>query len=152
MENAQKQWEQVTSGKRTATKRDIAVAEYMLLNAEANNDIKTALRLINEIAIEATRAGQVVQAMGMLKKLGGIGQLTYIKKVVDKLNLELQKRGQKNKPAPQVTINEELAQNLIWAKLKKRYKMLLITCLQTLQSKYRPLGWINGTLGGTYQC
>ncbi len=142
MENAQKQWEQVTSGKRTATKRDIAVAEYMLLNAEANNDIKTALRLINEIAIEATRAGQVVQAMGMLKKLGGIGQLTYIKKVVDKLNLELQKRGQKNKPAPQVTINEELAQNLIWAKTQEAVQNAVDNLLTDV-AKQIPATWVD---------
>ena len=142
MENAQKQWEQVTSGKRTATKNDIAVAEYMLLNAEANNDIKTALRLINEIAIEATRAGQVVQAMSMLKKLGGIGQLTYIKKLVDKFNLDLQKRAKKNKPAPQITINEELAQNLIRAKTQEAVQVAVDALLSDIANQI-PSTWVD---------
>lgn len=142
MENAQKQWDQVMGSMRVATKKDIAVAEYMLLNAEANNDIKTALRLINEIAIEATRAGQTVQAMSMLKKLGGIGQLTYIKKLVDKLNLDLQKRVKKNKPAPQITINEELAQNLIRAKTQEDVQKSTDNLLTDIANQI-PATWVD---------
>ena len=142
MENAQKQWAQVTGGMRTATKKDIAVAEYMLLKAEADNDIKTALRLINEISIEATRAGQTVQAMSMLKRLGGIGQLTYIKKTVDKLNAQLQKRAKKNKKAPQITIKEELAENLIRAKTKEEMQRAADVLLSDIANQI-PATWVD---------
>lgn len=85
-------WQDVTTGTRLATKREIALGEQLYIEAAAAGDTKTALKLAAELAIEGTRAGQNIQALQLLKKMTPEGQLYYIQKAVDKIRTELNQR------------------------------------------------------------
>ncbi|BFL40775.1 peptidoglycan DD-metalloendopeptidase family protein [Agathobaculum massiliense] len=108
------QWEDVTSGRRTAGKDDIVLAQVLYSEAAAAGDTRLAMQLAAEIAAEGTRAGQSVQALRLLKRTTSEGKLYYIQKAVNNIQEGLnQKRGGK---APQITIDEALAQGLLDAK------------------------------------
>ena len=83
---AERIWSAVTEGKKTATDLDIAVGEALLVKASNAGDSRTAMKLISEIAIEGTRAGKVVQAMKLLKRMTPEGQVYYLEKSVEKIN------------------------------------------------------------------
>ena len=108
------QWEDVTSGRRTAGKDDIVLAQVLYSEAAAAGDTRLAMQLAAEIAAEGTRAGQSVQALRLLKRTTSEGKLYYIQKAVNNIQEGLnRKRGGK---APQITIDEALAQGLLDAK------------------------------------
>lgn len=113
-DGAMEQWEDVTSGRRSAGKDDIVLAEILYARAMKDGDIDTGMRLAAEIAAEGTRAGQSIQAMRLLKRTTPEGKLYYIKKTVDNVQKDLnQKYGDK---APQVQVDEQLALDLLNAK------------------------------------
>lgn len=91
-QGAMEQWEDVTDGRRTASKDDIVLAETMYSAAVKSGDTQTAMRLAAEIAAEGTRAGQEVQAIKLLKKTTPEGQLYYLQKAVEKIQQEYQSR------------------------------------------------------------
>jgi murein DD-endopeptidase MepM/ murein hydrolase activator NlpD len=91
-QGAMEQWEDVTDGRRTASKDDIVLAETMYSAAVKSGDTQTAMRLAAEIAAEGTRAGQEVQAIKLLKKTTPEGQLYYLQKAVEKIQQEYQAR------------------------------------------------------------
>lgn len=108
------QWADVTSGRRSATKDDIVLAEILYAEAMQAGDIDMGMRLAAEIAAEGTRAGQSIQAIRLLKRTTSEGKLYYIKKTVDNVQKDLNKKyGDK---APQIEINEQLALDLLAAK------------------------------------
>ncbi|WP_373163425.1 peptidoglycan DD-metalloendopeptidase family protein [Agathobaculum sp. Marseille-P7918] len=111
---AMDQWADVTSGRRSATKDDIVLAEILYAEAMQAGDIDMGMRLAAEIAAEGTRAGQSIQAIRLLKRTTSEGKLYYIKKTVDNVQRDLNKKyGDK---APQIEINEQLALDLLAAK------------------------------------
>ena len=113
-DGAMEQWEDVTSGRRSAGKDDIVLAEILYARAMKDGDIDTGMRLAAEIAAEGTRAGQSIQAMRLLKRTTPEGKLYYIKKTVDNVQKDLdQKYGKK---APKVKVDEQLAMELLNAK------------------------------------
>ena len=113
-EGALRQWRAVVNGERPANKEDIALGELLYIKAAEAGETQKAMRLAAEVAAEGTRAGQVVQAMRLLKKMSGAGQLYYINLTKDKLQKDLIKKyGAK---APELEIPEALAQNLAGAK------------------------------------
>lgn len=113
-DGAMEQWADVTSGRRSATKDDIVLAEILYAKAMQTGEIDTGMRLAAEIAAEGTRAGQSVQAIRLLKRTTPEGKLYYIKKTVDNVQKDLNKKyGDK---APQIEINEQLALDLLAAK------------------------------------
>lgn len=69
LEQAVKQWEASVNGKHGPDKNDIALGEYLLTLAGKNNDPALASKLIIDLATAGTNAGQVVQAMSMLKRM-----------------------------------------------------------------------------------
>lgn len=105
------QWEDVTSGRRTATADDIVLAEMMYSSAAKNGDTQLAMQLAAEIAAEGTRAGQAVQALRLLKRTTPDGKLYYIRKAVDNIQKNLDE--QRGKKAPKLKIDEGLANNLL---------------------------------------
>lgn len=110
---AMDQWADVTSGRRSATKDDIVLAEILYAKAMQTGEIDTGMRLAAEIAAEGTRAGQSVQAIRLLKRTTPEGKLYYIKKTVDNVQKDLEKKyGDK---APKIEINEQLALDLLTA-------------------------------------
>lgn len=111
---AMDQWADVTSGRRSATKDDIVLAEILYAEAMKAGDIDMGMRLAAEIAAEGTRAGQSIQAIRLLKRTTSEGKLYYIKKTVDNVQKDLNKKyGDK---APKIEINEQLALDLLAAK------------------------------------
>lgn len=113
-DGALSQWEDVTSGRRTANKDDIVLAQMLYSEAAKVGDTQLAMQLAAEIAAEGTRAGQNVQALRLLKRTTPEGKLYYIRKAVDNIQNDLNKA--RGKKAPQIEINDALAQGLLDAK------------------------------------
>lgn len=88
LEQAVKQWEASVNGKRGPDKNDIALGEYLLTLAGKNNDPALASKLIIDLATAGTNAGQVVQAMSMLKRMTPEGRLLSLQRVAEKINRE----------------------------------------------------------------
>lgn len=82
-------WAQVVARDGRAGKNDIALGEYLLREAAKAGDTGRVVQLTAEIAAEGTRAGQIVQAMRLLKKLDGAGQLVALDATLKKLQGEL---------------------------------------------------------------
>lgn len=107
------QWDDVVSGRRSATKDDMVLAEMLYSTAAQTGNTGLAMELLAEIAAEGTRAGQTSQAIRLLKRITPDGKLYYIRKAVDNLQKDLdERRGNK---APQLKIDEELASRLLTA-------------------------------------
>lgn len=88
MEQAVKQWEAAVNGKRGPDKYDMALGEYLLTLAGKNNDPALASKMIIELSTAGTNAGQVVQAMSMLKRMTPEGRLLALQRVADRINRE----------------------------------------------------------------
>lgn len=88
-DEAMKEWQGVVNSNKSVSKYDIALGERLLQIAAQKGDTKTVVRFTGEIAAEGTRAGPVVQAMRLLKKMDGVGQLMYIENVVKNLQNDL---------------------------------------------------------------
>lgn len=115
MKKSWESWNSVVNGDKMPNKKDIVLGEYLLRTAAENGDKAEVVRLTAEIAELGTRAGQNVQALSMLKKMTGIGQLVYVQRTVDTLNKDLIRRF-KGKAFAEVKINEKLAEDLANAK------------------------------------
>lgn len=115
MTKAWESWNSVVNGDKMPDKKDIALGEYLLRTAAENGDKAEVVRLTAEIAELGTRAGQNVQALSMLKKMTGIGQLAYVQRTVETINKDLIRRF-KGKAFAEVKINEKLAEDLANAK------------------------------------
>lgn len=126
-------WEEVVNGDRAVTDDDIALGIMMMKAAEQAGDSRTASQLAGEIAAFGTELGRGVNAMRLLKKATPEGELFYIRKSVDKLNQNIQKRNKNNKTATNgkklsdlsdlsyqdITVPDDLAQQLVNAKTQE---------------------------------
>lgn len=86
---AQDAWDRVVNNTRPASKNDIAVGEYLLKQAAEAGDTQRVVELTAQIAAEGTRAGQIVQAMSMLKRLDGVGQSIALDAMLKKMQGDL---------------------------------------------------------------
>lgn len=126
-------WEEVVNGDRAVTDDDIALGIMMMKAAEQAGDSRTASQLAGEIAAFGTELGRGVNAMRLLKKATPEGKLFYIRKSVDKLNQNIQKRNKNNKTATNeknssglsdlsyqdITVPDDLAQQLVNAETQE---------------------------------
>ena len=79
-----------------------------------NKDIHNAMKLAAELAAEATRAGQTLQSVRMLKKMTPDGQLYYLEKSIQKMNEEFkEKLGDKYKD---IELDESLMKDFLTGK------------------------------------
>ncbi len=134
--DAERVWQEVVSGGRSPSKENITLGEMMLRLAAERRDNAAVMRLVGEISEVGTRAGQTVQALSMLKRLNGLGQLYYIKKVVNSLNRELQK--QKGKNAPIIQIDETLAGQLADCKTEGDFEAVYDSLIQSIANQVPP--------------
>lgn len=112
--SALKRWEAVVNGEGKISKDAVACGEA-LLRMEANaGHTARVMELIAQLSEVGTRLGQATQALSLLKKMSGIGQLYYIQKTVDRLNQDIDKRFNGTKDP--VDIDETLAEQLAKAK------------------------------------
>lgn len=138
---ALEKWNSVVNGERYATKEELALGEKLYLDAANAGDTKTAMKLLAEIAAEGTRAGQVVQAIRMIKKMTPAGQLYYVSKVVDGVNKDLAKRIKKGK-AKYVKVNEHLANKLLKAQNQEQIDAAVMDIYADI-GKQMPNTWVD---------
>ncbi|MDR1299403.1 MAG: hypothetical protein LBJ84_04050 [Oscillospiraceae bacterium] len=94
----------------TVSKDSVALGEQLIAIAAHMRDADTTLRLIREVAALATTAGQAVQAVRMLKRMSGEGQLKYLERVRQLVQKGLDERMKK---PTELVIPEDLAQDLL---------------------------------------
>ena len=73
-------WRSRVDNEKTMNKNHIALGQALLNQMYELGDAELALELMTELANEATRAGQVVQAQRMLKQLTPPGKLYALEK------------------------------------------------------------------------
>lgn len=110
-------WRSRVDNEKAMNKNDIAVGQALLNQMYQLGDAELALELMTELANEATRAGQVVQAQKMLKQLTPPGKLYALEKSLRQINRELYQRYKE--AAPKVEINRKLAMDLLNAKTQE---------------------------------
>lgn len=116
--NEMAQWEAVVNGNHLPSVTDVAMGELLLDRALRQNDTETALKLTEELAFVGTQAGQVVQAMRMLKKLSGVSQIHYVNRSVQDMQRRLNARfGER---APKLTIPADLQAELMRAQTEEQ--------------------------------
>ena len=126
----------MVNGEKVATKNDIALGELLLANAMKDGDTATAMQLTAELCAEATRAGQAVQAMRLLKKMTPQGQLYYLQKMVNNLNEDF--RGRRNFNG--ITIDKGLADNLVKATTREEMDAA-VQAIRKNVAEQTPVSW-----------
>jgi hypothetical protein len=106
-------WEETLNGSKI-TKNQMAIGERLLKDAMESGNTKRVLELSAELADIFTRAGQVVQAARLLKKMTGAGRLVSLQRTVKTINKDLVKKY--GEDYPPIKISEESAQRLADAK------------------------------------
>ena len=107
-------WENTVEHSARIGKNQIAIGEKLLTKAIKENDVFAIMKLSSELSDVLTRAGQIVQAARLLKKMSGPGRLVALQRTVKTLNNDLQKKyGIDRTP---IRISEETAQRIVNAK------------------------------------
>lgn len=98
------------NGDQVLDKKTLMLGEYLYMEAAKAGDVKNAMRYAADVAAAATRAGQVVQAMRVLKKATPTGKLYYLNRMVDTMNKNIVDNG-----GDPIQIDEGLARKLLEA-------------------------------------
>ena len=133
---AQDAWDRVVNNTRPASKNDIAVGEYLLKQAAEAGDTQRVVELTAQIAAEGTRAGQIVQAMSMLKRLDGVGQSIALDAMLKKMQGDLDR----GKSGVFLKVPDNLRENLIKAKGKEQVDAAMDEILENLAQQI-PTRW-----------
>ena len=96
------------NGDQVLDKKTLVLGEYLYMEAAKAGDVKNAMRYAADVAAAATRAGQVVQAMRVLKKATPTGKLYYLNRMVDTMNKNIVDNG-----GEPIQIDEGLARKLL---------------------------------------
>ena len=107
-------WGDVVSDGKRINKNKIAIGEQLLANAIKDGKTFEVLKLSAELADIFTRAGQVVQAARLLKKMTGAGRLVSAQRTIKTINNDL--RAKYGEDFPPVKISPESAKRLAEAK------------------------------------
>lgn len=133
---AQDVWNRVVNNNRVASKNDIAVGEYLLQKAAKEGDVDRVVELTAQIAAEGTRAGQIVQAMRLIKQLDGPGQAIALDATIKKLQGELDR----GKSGVVLKVPKNLRENLVKAKGKEQVNQALDEIYENLAEQI-PTRW-----------
>ena len=117
----------------------IAIGESLLVMAEQEGRIEDGVQLASELAIMFTTAGQVVQAARLFKRLGSIGKLIYLQKMVNKLNRDIARR---YKNADPLVLNETLAAQLLETKTEEEAEVVL-DAIKAELGQQMPSNWLD---------
>lgn len=132
------QWEAVANSDRIPSAADVALGELMLDQALKNDDTEAALKITEQLAYIGTRAGQVVQAMRILKKLSGVSQIKYVTRAKNQLQADLNARfGTK---APNLEIPQDLQARLMKATTEAEKENVMEEIYQNLAEQL-PVTW-----------
>jgi hypothetical protein len=115
-EGALEYWKNIAKDGRVG-KKELALGMTLYNQSITNKDVANAMKIASDLVVEATNAGQTLQACRMLKLMNPDGQLYYLEKSVQQINREFkEKLGDKYK---EVEINEKYAEDFLKAKTKK---------------------------------
>ena len=120
-QKAKKNWED-SIVKWTADADTVAKGEALLQLAFEQKNAVDIVNLAAELAELGTHIGQGLQAMSLVKRMGGLGQLVYLERCVARINESLEKRIKKGK-AEVVTIDSTLAQQLAESKTEAEFEI-----------------------------
>lgn len=137
-DGATKDWEAIVGGNGKVTKNDIAIGEKLLTAAAKSGNFERTEQLLSEIAIEGTRAGQVVQAMRMLKKMTPTGQLYHIENVANKFSKDMQKRLK----GKQIQISDTLKKELLNSNTPEEMEKVIDKIYQSISDQV-PATWVD---------
>lgn len=112
-------------------KQDIALGEMLFKEAAKVGDYDTAMRVLADVAEMGTKAGQVVQAMSLLKKMTPQGQLYYFQRTVDRLNTDNLKRIESGR-MEQLIINRDLAKRVLEASSQEELAAAMDALIQDI--------------------
>ena len=139
-ENTYNEWQKKVDNKQTITKDDMTQAQIMYASAVAEGDYDIAMKLATDISIQATKAGQVVHSMRILKKTTPEGRLYYAQKSVEAIQDDVnEKYGDK---APELKVPQELLDNLKKAKTDEEIRKATAEINQAIADQL-PFSWSN---------
>lgn len=96
------------------TKQDIAIGELLVAEYSKAKDVKSVQEILAVIAGAGTEMGQAIQALHLINKLTGYGQLLVLEKVVKRMNSNFAKENRTVNGVPvKLTISENLKNELI---------------------------------------
>ncbi len=110
---AEMDWQGAVNSNGLIGKRDIAIGEKLLLEAQKNKDKLRVVEIGAELADMFTRGGQVVQAAKLLKRMSGLGRLIIAQRNIKSINRSLQDKYSNKKDIPKVELDPLLAQQLV---------------------------------------
>lgn len=146
-DGAQEEWDAFVKAKESLGKKEIAVGEKLLKHYAEEEDTESLMKMICELSVEGTRAGQTVQAFRLLKKMvddpspaGAAAGLYYIRKTVDRMNNDLAKKFAGAKKIPQLIINNDLVEKYTAATADKR-EAVSAEIFQDLAEQYPATVW-----------
>ena len=76
-------------------KNDIALGERLYVEAANRGDYQAAMEILGQVAAEATIAGQKVQAIRLIKRMGPAGELLTLEQTVRKIQKEIEPKVKK---------------------------------------------------------
>lgn len=128
-EEALKQWE-LFSESGNVGKNELALGMELYNQCITNKDVPRAMKLAAELAAEATRAGQTLQACRMLKLMTPDGQLYYLEKSIQKMNEEFRdKLGDKFKD---IELDDQLVNDFLQESDEKKRNELYDKICQSI--------------------
>ena len=133
--NAKDNWQRAIAQSNTGADA-VATGEALLRLALEHNDAVEAVNIAADLAEFGTRTAQSLQAFSLLKRMGGLGQLVYIQRTVNKLNEDLKKRFKKNTPV--VKLDSRLADLLAKAETNGEYDVFYAKIMQDIAAQVPP--------------
>ena len=110
---ATRQFDGIVESDRMPSAADVALGEQLIHDAMQRGDVTAATHLVEKVAYIGTKAGQAVQAMRLLKQLGGASQLRYTETAVRDVQRQLvRKYGSR---APKIEVPSGLQERLLKA-------------------------------------
>ncbi len=138
--NTYNEWRKKVNNKQEITKDDMTQAQIMYSSAVAAGDYDTAMKLATDISIQATKAGQVVQSMRILKKTTPEGRLYYAQKTVEAIQDEVnEKYGDKS---PELEVPQEMLDKLKNARTDEEIRKATADINNEI-AKQLPFSWSN---------
>lgn len=90
--DALKHFESVIESGKLPSADDIAIGERLIQEALKQGDFEKATQLVSDVTILGTELGQSVQAMSIISRLSPEGQLMHLRRAVERINSNLEKK------------------------------------------------------------
>lgn len=132
--------------KGTVSKNDLAVGEMLLKDAIERDDRLRVLELSAELSDMFTRAGQMVQAARMFKKMTGAGRVVTVQRNIKTLNKSLEEKyGDnfgKNKKIKPIQLDPTLATQLTEAQTQEDVETVMKDVTESIANQV-PATWLD---------